>query len=87
MTNHVVEIPPEPLKTFRANGVDGYFEAQIPTCHGGPRNVMARLLSPFRTVDMIGECQRCKFSSCFCQLQPASDGIFFHMHGGGFISQ
>ena len=84
--NHVVEIPPEPLKTFKADGTDGFFEAQAPTSHGGPQQVMARLLSPFRTVDIIGNCQTC-FNSCSCPLQPASEGIFFHMHGGGFISQ
>ena len=84
-TNHVVHIPPEPIKTLKMNA-DGFFEAPIPTSHTGAQHVVARLLSPFRTNDMMGQCTTC-FSTCSCKVQPASDGIFFHMHGGGFISQ
>ena len=42
---------------------------------------------PYRTVDMIGNCQAC-FNNCKCStIQPESNAIFLHMHGGGFISQ
>ena len=42
---------------------------------------------PYRTVDMIGNCQAC-FKNCKCStIQPESNAIFLHMHGGGFISQ
>ena len=84
-TNHVLEIAPDPIKTLKLNG-EGFFEVPLPTSHVGVQPVVARLLCPFRTVDMIGKCEEC-FTTCSCQVQPASNGIFFHMHGGGFIAQ
>jgi len=84
-TNHVIKIPPEPLKTIRQDG-SGFFEVPIPTSHIGLKEISARLLSPFRTVDMIGGCKVC-FQGCSCKVQPSSNAIFFHMHGGGFIAQ
>ena len=83
-TNHVIHIPPEPLKTLRQNGC--CIDVPIPSSHVGQKPVRARLLSPFRTVDMIGNCKSC-FQICSCKVQPSSDAIFFHMHGGGFIAQ
>jgi len=84
VTNHVIQIPPEPLKTLTQNKT--YYQVPIPTSHIGEQNVSARLLTPFRTVDMLGDCKSC-FRKCSCTVQKASDAIFFHMHGGGFIAQ
>lgn len=84
-TNHVIQIPPEPLKTLTQDK-SGYYQVPIPSSHIGHQTVSARLLSPFRTVDMIGDCKSC-FRICSCQVQMPSDAIFFHMHGGGFIAQ
>lgn len=85
-TNHVIHLQPEPLKTIRQNEDQGYFQVPIPSSHIGQKAVRARLLSPYRTVDMIGNCKSC-FQACSCKIQPSSDAIFFHMHGGGFIAQ
>ena len=93
-TNHVIRLSPTAnsssegggsLKTMKVDG-SGYFEVPIPSSHIGQSDVKARFLSPFRTNDMIGDCKSC-FRICSCKIQPASDAIFFHMHGGGFIAQ
>lgn len=85
-TNHVINIQPEPIKTIRLNDDQGYLQVPIPSSHIGQQPVRARLLSPFRTADMVGHCKSC-FQACSCKIQPSSDTIFFHMHGGGFIAQ
>ena len=73
-------------RTFKVNQ-DGFYEVPIPSSHLGIRGVQARLLSPYRTVDMVGKCQRC-YKRCWCtSVQPESNAIFFHIHGGGFIAQ
>ena len=64
-TNHVIHIPPEPLKTLTES--KEFYQVPIPSSHIGEQNVCARLLSPFRTVDMIGDCKSC-FRKCFCKV-------------------
>jgi hormone-sensitive lipase len=87
-TSHTIEIPTKPLKTHSEAGGSGsgFYQVLIPTCYIGQKNIQARLLAPFRTSEMIGTCQSC-FRGCSCKIQPASEAIFFHMHGGGFIAQ
>ena len=48
-TNHVIRIPPEPLKTLKQNDCE-HFEVPIPQSHIGLKEVTARLLAPFRHV-------------------------------------
>lgn len=57
--NYVIQIPPERLKVATVQG-GGEFEVPIPHSHlGANRSVQARLISPFRTPDMIGACDSC----------------------------
>ena len=63
------------------------FKVPIPSSHIPDRSVSARLISSYRTKDMIGSCSCIHLCACYCQNISPQDSIMFHVHGGGFISQ
>ncbi len=83
-TSHLIKINPEPMKARLEDGT--MLDVPIPSCYIGVKPIHARLISPYRTVDMMGDCMSC-IRRCQCEVQPKSRAIFFHLHGGGFIAQ
>eukprot|EP00095_Tigriopus_kingsejongensis_P004630 maker-scaffold291_size219542-snap-gene-0.13 protein:Tk04630 transcript:maker-scaffold291_size219542-snap-gene-0.13-mRNA-1 annotation:"hypothetical protein DAPPUDRAFT_103849" len=89
--NYLIQIPPKPMSIMNTQGAA--FQVPVPSSHIGPdQPIQVRLVSPFRSNDMVGKCLKCVPSSwpgsnCNCQITPESDTIFFHLHGGGFVSQ
>jgi len=58
-----------------------------PSSHISQNYVPVRLVSSFRTRQMLGSCTNC---SVFCRCSVRGDPspyIIFHVHGGGFVSQ
>jgi len=85
-TSHLMNIVFKPLETPQTNN-NLKFKVPLPSAYIDNNFVHARLISPFRTVDMLGTC-RC-ISACYCDCDHTgpSDTIMFHVHGGGFVSQ
>ena len=61
------------------------FKVPIPSSHTPDRSVSARLISSYRTKDMIGTCGCIHPCVCYCQNILPQDSIMFHVHGGGII--
>lgn len=83
-TSHVIKLPPDELTIETKSG--GLFRVPIPSSHVGTKDLHVRLIAPFRTPEMMGSCTSC-MAACVCKVQPSAKGIFFHLHGGGFIAQ
>nr|XP_034832529.1 hormone-sensitive lipase isoform X2 [Maniola hyperantus] len=74
--NKIFTILPEPLVVNTVEGTE--LTVLPPTVHIGLQGLNVRLISVNKRVGMSGE-----GSSSL----PASDGILFHCHGGGFVAQ
>ncbi|XP_052890786.1 hormone-sensitive lipase [Anopheles moucheti] len=94
--NRVITIPPEPIqlklssgRTEQRNGspssekADIFVDIPIPKSHGGAASIKARLISAVKRKGMIGERSNSQRSTIY----PASRGLLFHCHGGGFVAQ
>uniref|UniRef100_A0A182VWX6 Hormone-sensitive lipase n=1 Tax=Anopheles minimus TaxID=112268 RepID=A0A182VWX6_9DIPT len=88
--NRVITIPPEPIQLKQCNGLgenrakeDIYVDIPIPKSHGGAAPIKARLISAVKRKGMIGERSNSQRSTIY----PASRGLLFHCHGGGFVAQ
>ncbi|XP_053660538.1 hormone-sensitive lipase [Anopheles marshallii] len=94
--NRVITIPPEPIQlklstggTEQRNGSpssakeDIFVDIPIPKSHGGAAPIKARLISAVKRKGMIGERSNSQRSTIY----PASRGLLFHCHGGGFVAQ
>uniref|UniRef100_A0A182RS77 Hormone-sensitive lipase n=1 Tax=Anopheles funestus TaxID=62324 RepID=A0A182RS77_ANOFN len=97
--NRVITIPPEPIQlkqstdgteqrsgsTAGENPVqeDIFVDIPIPKSHGGAAPIKARLISAVKRKGMIGERSNSQRSTIY----PASRGLLFHCHGGGFVAQ
>uniref|UniRef100_A0A182P067 Hormone-sensitive lipase n=1 Tax=Anopheles epiroticus TaxID=199890 RepID=A0A182P067_9DIPT len=94
--NRVITIPPEPIQLkvvpgAVVNGVrqeqqkseDIFVDIPIPKSHGGAAPIKARLISAVKRKGMIGERSNSQRSTIY----PASRGLLFHCHGGGFVAQ
>lgn len=77
--NRLISIPPEPLFINRNDGT--LLEIPIPSAHTGPSPLTVRLISGSKRVGMVGE------ASGKESLLPATNGLIFHCHGGGFVAQ
>uniref|UniRef100_A0A182MG95 Hormone-sensitive lipase n=1 Tax=Anopheles culicifacies TaxID=139723 RepID=A0A182MG95_9DIPT len=88
--NRVITIPPEPIQLKLCNGLgenrekeDIFVDIPIPKSHGGAAPIKARLISAVKRKGMIGERSNSQRSTIY----PASRGLLFHCHGGGFVAQ
>uniref|UniRef100_A0A182NRK8 Hormone-sensitive lipase n=1 Tax=Anopheles dirus TaxID=7168 RepID=A0A182NRK8_9DIPT len=92
--NRVITIPPEPIQLKmnhpqqeREGGTgaaeDVFVDIPIPKSHGGAAPIKARLISAVKRKGMIGERSNSQRST----IHPASRGLLFHCHGGGFVAQ
>uniref|UniRef100_A0A2M4BDB0 Putative hormone-sensitive lipase hsl n=1 Tax=Anopheles marajoara TaxID=58244 RepID=A0A2M4BDB0_9DIPT len=92
--NRVITIPPEPIqlplastgtagKPTANNGKPVFVDIPIPKSHGGAAPIKARLISAVKRKGMIGERSNSQRST----IHPASRGMVFHCHGGGFVAQ
>uniref|UniRef100_A0A182QFL5 Hormone-sensitive lipase n=1 Tax=Anopheles farauti TaxID=69004 RepID=A0A182QFL5_9DIPT len=92
--NRVITIPPEPIQLKRISHnpeqesgtgaeEDVFVDIPIPKSHGGAAPIKARLISVVKRKGMIGE----RSSSQRSTIHPASRGLLFHCHGGGFVAQ
>uniref|UniRef100_A0A182SLR5 Alpha/beta hydrolase fold-3 domain-containing protein n=1 Tax=Anopheles maculatus TaxID=74869 RepID=A0A182SLR5_9DIPT len=60
-----------------------FVDIPIPKNHGGAAPIKARLISAVKRKGMIGERSNSQRSTIY----PASRGLLFHCHGGGFVAQ
>uniref|UniRef100_A0A182IXR0 Uncharacterized protein n=1 Tax=Anopheles atroparvus TaxID=41427 RepID=A0A182IXR0_ANOAO len=82
--NRVITIPPEPIQLkSSATGEAVFVDIPIPKSHGGAAPIKARLISAVKRKGMIGERSNSQRSTIY----PASRGLLFHCHGGGFVAQ
>ncbi|XP_052868424.1 hormone-sensitive lipase [Anopheles cruzii] len=89
--NRVITIPPEPIQLPRQAPTDAgsaptepiFVDIPIPKSHGGAAPIKARLISAVKRKGMIGERSNSQRST----IHPASRGMVFHCHGGGFVAQ
>ncbi|XP_058116245.1 hormone-sensitive lipase [Anopheles ziemanni] len=82
--NRVITIPPEPIQ-LKSTVPDAavFVDIPIPKSHGGAAPIKARLISAVKRKGMIGERSNSQRSTIY----PASRGLLFHCHGGGFVAQ
>ncbi|CAG9766982.1 unnamed protein product [Ceutorhynchus assimilis] len=73
----VISIAPEPL-SLNVDGTD--IEIPVPTSYLGPKPIQVRLISYEMREGMLGTKNK-------TPLQPPSNGLIVHCHGGGFVSQ
>ncbi|XP_053680279.1 hormone-sensitive lipase [Anopheles nili] len=86
--NRVITIPPEPIQLKKPGTGTGdesavFVDIPIPKSHGGAAPIKARLISAVKRKGMIGERSNSQRSTIY----PASRGMLFHCHGGGFVAQ
>ncbi|KFB52842.1 AGAP002567-PA-like protein [Anopheles sinensis] len=82
--NRVITIPPEPIQLKSVvPGATVFVDIPIPKSHGGAAPIKARLISAVKRKGMIGERSNSQRSTIY----PASRGLLFHCHGGGFVAQ
>uniref|UniRef100_A0A2M4AL67 Putative hormone-sensitive lipase hsl n=1 Tax=Anopheles triannulatus TaxID=58253 RepID=A0A2M4AL67_9DIPT len=65
------------------SGKPVFVDIPIPKSHGGAAPIKARLISAVKRKGMIGE----RANSQRSTIHPASRGMVFHCHGGGFVAQ
>ena len=73
-----------PVSLRLANG--STFQVPEPSSHIGPKPIPARLVSNFRTSEMLGRCGCSIVCRCIRRQEP-HDAIVFHLQGGGYVSQ
>ena len=85
-TSYLMNLVFQPLETPHTH-IKMNYRVPIPSSHIDKNFVQARLISNYRTVQMLGACRCMHNFVCNCQFTFAKDTIMFHVHGGGFVSQ
>jgi len=85
-TSYLMSLVFQPLETPHTN-IHMNYKVPMPSSHIDKNFVQARLISNYRTVQMLGACRCMHNFVCNCQFTVAKDTIMFHVHGGGFVSQ
>lgn len=78
--SNLISIPPEPLSHERSDGT--FVDIPIPSAHIGKKPLYVRLISSVVREGMVGIGVGKRTN-----VQPASRGLIFHCHGGGFVAQ
>jgi hormone-sensitive lipase len=85
-TSYLMNLVFQPLETPHTN-INMMFKVPLPSSHIDKNFVQARLISNYRTRQMLGACRCMHGFVCNCEYALAQDTIMFHVHGGGFVSQ
>eukprot|EP00090_Calanus_glacialis_P017065 TRINITY_DN26667_c0_g1_i1.p1 TRINITY_DN26667_c0_g1~~TRINITY_DN26667_c0_g1_i1.p1 ORF type:complete len:514 (-),score=74.73 TRINITY_DN26667_c0_g1_i1:202-1596(-) len=85
-TSYLMNLVFQPLETPHTN-INMMFKVPLPSSHIDKNFVQARLISNYRTRQMLGACRCMHGFVCNCKYALAQDTIMFHVHGGGFVSQ
>jgi len=85
-TSYPMNLVFQPLETPHTN-INMKFKVPLPSSHIDKNFVQARLISNYRTRQMLGACRCMHGFVCNCKYVFAQDTIMFHVHGGGFVSQ